>query len=163
LVTESLEARLDRVEAALAIIQIEGQYCRLWDSADAEGWASLYTDDGIFEAEPVDGGQPFVASGRSNLIRMCERFHEQSVGLHLIGLPDLEFDDEGARARLHFQFRGMSRKGSPRIWDNFGLYDVRYVRLPAGWRISRRTERAVSRDTEVAFGGFYGLGEGELT
>jgi SnoaL-like domain len=157
----SLETRLDRVEAALAIIQVEGQYCRLWDSADAEGWAGLYTEDGIFEAEPVEGGERFVAAGRPSLITMCQRFHEHSVGLHVIGLPDIEFDDKGARARLHFQFRGMSKHGSPRIWDNFGIYDVRYVRSALAWRISRRAERAVSRDSGAAFGGFYGHGQAD--
>lgn len=154
--SESLATRIDRVEATLAIIQVEGQYCRLWDSADAEGWAGLYTEDGIFEAEPVDGGEKFVAAGRPNLIAMCKRFHEQSVGLHIIGMPDIEFDDKGARARLHFHFRGMSRQGSPRTWDNFGIYDVLYVRSAPAWRISRRAERAVSRDSRTAFGGFYG-------
>jgi uncharacterized protein (TIGR02246 family) len=153
---DSLEARLERVEAVLAIQQLEGEYCRRWDAGDGAGWADLYTEDGSFEAEPENDGDRFIAAGRDALAAMCTNFYAHSAGLHIIGLPDIELTSDGARARLHFRFRGMSRNSPPKVWDNYGHYEVTYVKTADGWRMARRIERAISKDTQQVFSGFYG-------
>ena len=41
------------VAAHLAILNLEGEYARTWDTVDPEGWAGLFTREGVFEMLPV--------------------------------------------------------------------------------------------------------------
>lgn len=36
----------------LAILDLEARSAKTWDLADAEGWADLFTPDGVFEGFP---------------------------------------------------------------------------------------------------------------
>jgi hypothetical protein len=48
-----LSKRLVEVEARLEIINLEAEYARSWDVGDANGWASVFTENGTFEMAPV--------------------------------------------------------------------------------------------------------------
>jgi 3-phenylpropionate/cinnamic acid dioxygenase small subunit len=145
------------MEAIQEIIQLEGRYCRLWDSADSNGWAELYVEDGVFEIQTDDPANGRHVKGRTRLAEMCANFHKDARGLHQIGLPEIEIHDDRAHAWLHFRFRGVSRHNNLRVWDNFGYYDVSYVHDGAVWRIVHRLERPVSRDDHSVYSGFYEL------
>ena len=40
------DAIADAIADRLAILQLEADYARTWDTRDAAGWAGLFTDDG---------------------------------------------------------------------------------------------------------------------
>lgn len=151
------ESRLSRLEAVQEITKIEGSYCRTWDSGDGLGWASLYTDDGIFEIEAVGEDAGRVYTGRAELAEFCTSSRANFRGLHLNAIPEISAEDDSAQAYVHFHFRGVSRTGPPRQIDNYGVYRVTYSRLSGQWLIKRRVERLLGTDQKTAFAGWYGL------
>jgi 3-phenylpropionate/cinnamic acid dioxygenase small subunit len=64
----ALEARLEEAEARLAIMDLEAEYARAWDAGDAEGWAAVFTEDGVFDMAGV-GNQLLAHTGESATTR----------------------------------------------------------------------------------------------
>ena len=84
--------QLAALEAQLAILNLEGEYARTWDIGDAEGWASLFTEDGVFEMAAV-GKRPLQRyEGRSALANFCRTINASYQGLHLMHVPSLSID-----------------------------------------------------------------------
>jgi len=148
-----LARRLEVAEARLAVYDLEGSYARAWDTADAAGWAALFTEDGLFETAAV-GDEPGRAfRGRAELEGICRQYTGSVTGLHLLGLPQVTVDGDRATSRLHFGFRSV-RRSSPDatgLAEVSGYYDTTYARGPSGWRIARRYEKAVTRSRAVFF------------
>ena len=143
---------MKRLEAHLAILNLEGEYARTWDIGDAAGWASLFTEDGVFEMVAV-GNTPSVRhEGREALSSFCRVVNESYQGLHLIHVPSLRFGDSGdsddsdVRGWVHFEFR--ARRGVELLYVA-GVYRVLYRHTPDGWRIHHRLEQAVQQGSSA--------------
>lgn len=135
-----------------AICNLEGRYAHTWDTGDADGWAALFTADGAFEMTGV-GTRPTVRyEGTADLAQFCRTIHERVKGLHLIHTPAVEIDGDRAEGWVHFEFRSHDpRAGFAELSSTMGVYHVRYVRTPDGWRMHERIETAVSRDVASYF------------
>lgn len=138
-----------RIEAHLALLNLEGEYARTWDTGDAEGWASLFTADGIFEMAAAGQMPAARIEGSDALADFCRTTNESYEGIHLIHTPSLEIEPLQARGWLHFEFRA---RHEGELLHVCGVYQVLYRKTSEGWRIHHRYERAVQRDDE-----FYGI------
>jgi hypothetical protein len=133
---------LAALEARLAILNLEGEYARTWDIGDAEGWASLFTEQGVFEMAAV-GKRPVERhAGRVALADFCRSINESYQGLHLMHVPSLSIDTSEARGWMHFEFR--ARRGDELLYVA-GIYKVLYHKGDEGWRMHHRFEQAVQR------------------
>jgi hypothetical protein len=96
-----LEARIRRLEDIEAIRALKARYCNLADRGfngaghDDEAFASLFTDDGVFE------GSAGPLQGRAAIRERARAFHPLSM--HLVMNPEIEVDGDrrrpGARRR----------------------------------------------------------------
>jgi hypothetical protein len=127
----------------LDLMALEAAYCATFDSKDAEGWASLFTADGSFEAakfERASGGNPTV--GRTALVQKCATYEGNS--LHLMGLPSFTLSGDQASARITYVSVVTNRSdevSSTRV--THGYYDVDYLRTSVGWAIHRRVSHVL--------------------
>lgn len=138
--------------ARLELLQLEGSYGRLWDLADAEGWARLFTSDGVFEVEETGsraGG--VVVRGTDGLEDFCRKTNELFPGLHLLNIPVLDITGDEARGWLTFAFHCVQGADVRYV---AGFYRVRYERGAEGWRIAHRVERAVMRSSHAFIAGY---------
>jgi hypothetical protein len=139
----------------LAILQLEGEYARTWDSQDADGWAACFTGDGAFEMGSTPGGLPAMRfAGRAELTEFCRRGSGRYEGIHLLSAPSLTFDDDAPRAWgwVHFSYHDRDRK-TDAVRHVVGVYAVTYERGDDGeWRMALRREQAVMN--EAGFHGF---------
>ncbi len=133
------------VAAHLAILNLEGEYARTWDTVDPEGWAGLFTREGIFEMLPVGNTPGDFYQGREALADFCRRINASYRGLHLIHAPSIRVEGDSARGWIHFEFRSIS--GST-LGNVAGIYQVDYRRTDEGWRIQHRIEQAVARSSD---------------
>jgi hypothetical protein len=135
----TLEQRLKATEDRLAILDLEGAYGQAYDSKQGALWASLFTEDGIYQGRQLAGmpAQNFV-QGRENLARFCEE--EPLSGMHFTHAPHITLNGNEATGRVHFQFQasGVDAYGRTQSRAVSGYYDIAYVRTTGGWRIRRR-------------------------
>lgn len=142
----SLESRVRAVEDRLALMDLEGLYGRLYDSRDAEAWASLFVEDGVYEGRRL-AGMPAqnAVRGRRNLAEFCAT--EPLNGMHTMHMPHLVIEGDRATGRVHFTFdaSGTDPHGRRNYRSVVGYYDIAYVRVDEGWRIRRRVTTYLQR------------------
>ena len=151
----------DEVADRLAILQLEAEYARTWDSQDADGWAACFTDDGAFEMGTVPDGLPAMRfAGRAELTEFCRRGSGRYEGIHLLSAPSLTFDRnaDGDAARawgwIHFSYYDRDRKTGA-VRHVVGVYAVTYAREQeddGAWRMELRREQAI-----MSGGAFHGF------
>ena len=138
----NLEDRLD-------ILQKIAEYSYTFDGKDAEGWAALFTEDGVWDSifkeqetptEHLVGRKAIRewASNRHKIIPDTYRsFHHQS------GTIFDELTGDAARTRTMVILTGHDMSGdydpakTARITIT-GIYHDDWVKTPAGWRIKKR-------------------------
>lgn len=144
----------DEIVSRLELLELEGQYARLWDLGDAAGWANLFEEDGIFEMAPSCG--PVVRfSGRAALAEFCDNITADYRGVHVIGLPSLEIEGDNARAYVAFHWIGISSpsRRAQEQRQTSGYYEVQYQRNKSGtWKMTLRIERPISSTRAQCFG-----------
>ena len=146
-------------KARMEILGLEGAYAHTWDTVNAQGWADLFTDDGVFFSVGVSPElAEYQFQGRDQLAGFCRMVNIdwQWRGMHLIHAPHLEIRGNQAEGWINFEFLS-SHSGD--IGHTAGVYHVFYVRTSDGWRIAKRIERIV----EHTVGGvttWYGYPEG---
>ena len=133
------------VAAHLAILNLEGEYARTWDTVDPEGWAGLFTREGVFEMLPVGNLPAGFYQGREALAEFCRRINASYRGLHLIHVPSIRVEGDSASGWIHFEFRSISGSTQGSV---AGIYQVDYRRTDEGWRIEHRIEQAVARSSD---------------
>ena len=133
------------LRAHLAILNLEGEYARTWDTVDPEGWAALFTQDGVFEMLPVGNTPGAFYQGRDALADFCQRINASYRGLHLIHVPSIRIEGLRAQGWIHFEFRSI--RGST-LGNVVGIYQVDYRMSDEGWRIEHRIEQAVARSSD---------------
>ena len=150
---DTADAPADDIADRLAILQLEADYARTWDTRDAAGWAGLFTDDGAFELGGLGDDPSYRFAGRDRLLRFCEKVGGRQEGIHLLSAPSLAFDPDGVTARgwVHFQYhdRNHETHAQRRV---LGVYAVTYRRTAEGWRMAQRREQPVAIDDR--FGDF---------
>ncbi|MCB0997609.1 MAG: nuclear transport factor 2 family protein [Acidimicrobiales bacterium] len=153
----TIEERLQAVEDRLAIIELEAQYAASFDARDGEAWARLFTEDGIYQPRQTAGAPSVsVVQGRAALRDYCAS--APYSGVHFLHLPQVTFDGDTARARIHLEFFGVFEAPGNPFLRMAGYYDVAYRRTPEGWRIERKVTTTFARDQVSAFGYLPGSG-----
>ena len=147
----SLEARVERLEAIQEIIDLEAQYCRRWDADDGDGWAALFTPDGVFHCVDLVGRPGFTRTGRADLSAFCQEFQLGMARLHLVTTYEIAVDGPAATARTSFECHRAALGDHPHIGMLSGYYETEYLRLDEGWRIALRTEHLVFNREETYY------------
>ena len=125
------------------IINLEARYVMCWDQADGDGWADVFTPDGVFEVVPVGNRAPFAARGRQELAKFCAGFNSKYIGVHLPSLPYIEVAGDEATGHVNFHFVAIGRLAAAHTTTRTatGHYRVRYRRTGGGWRMAHRLEK----------------------
>jgi hypothetical protein len=161
--TIDLEKRIAALEERvqiLDILQLEGEYSRSWDFGSGEEWASLFTEDGVFvmrpavSVAPLPAGQGAKIEGRGALAEFRAAFDSGWSFLHQMHLPSCRINGETAEAVMFFEcpIKASDNEGRAAISREVGIYKVQYRRTAEGWKIARRIEEALRRDSMFYFG-----------
>lgn len=124
------------------ILNLEALYARCWDRNDAEGWAGVFAEDGIFEIAPAGDRAPLRVQGRPALARFCADFNAVHQGVHLPSIPWLRFEDDRAFGHLNFHFTAVARHSPTHTVNRVatGHYEVTYHRMDGRWLMAHRIE-----------------------
>ena len=130
---ETLEARIDRLEAVEAIKKLKHQYCAYCDDGyDPEGIASLFVEDAVWDAGEAFGRY----EGRAAIKEFFRGVSKQIVfAAHLVVNERIEVDGDRARGDWCLIMPGtMIDDDGKRVahWLS-GVYDDRYVRIDGRW------------------------------
>lgn len=146
-----LEERLWRIESTLDIQRLEARYSHTWDASDHDGWADVFTEDGIFHCVDLVGRPGFLHRGRHQLAAFCKDFQTGMERLHLINTYNIEVDGDAARGRTTFECHRVEIGSHPAIGLVTGFYDTYYVYTDSGWKIKKRTEHLLFMREERYF------------
>jgi len=140
---ELLEARVRRLEDAERIRTLLVEYARRLDDADYAGYAELFAEDGILEAQL---GQ---AQGREAIRSLLEMRLQPRQGaparpkaFHLVGSPTIEIDGDSATSAVLWAYVTHDEAGFPLLLQ-LGHYRDELRREGERWRFRRRR---ISRD-----------------
>ena len=131
----------------LVILEVIAQYSYTYDGRDADGFAQLFTDDGIFEVMYAGGSQPELRlESRAAIRAWAFQRHQQVVK----GIQDRHFQSgtlfdvltpETAQTRTMVLITHQGANDlTPRPVLS-GVYDDRWHKTQSGWRIAQRTLR----------------------
>jgi uncharacterized protein (TIGR02246 family) len=114
-----------------SIKQVKARYVRCADTKDWEGFASILTDDYLFDSE---GG---VVQGREEVIAMVSRSLESASTVHHVFNPEITFTgpDTAEVVWPMEDYVRMSLNGQPYAFHGCGHYTDSYVRTDDGWRL----------------------------
>lgn len=115
-----------------------------WDRADGDGWAGVFTPDGVFEVAPVGKREPYIARGHAALAAFCVEFNREIVGVHLPAMPFIDVDGDRATGHVNFHFVGVGRHAPAHTTRRtaIGHYEVEYHRVDGTWLMAHRLEKA---------------------
>ncbi|MEI9850610.1 MAG: nuclear transport factor 2 family protein [Sphingomonas sp.] len=133
---DSIEARLGRVEDALAIERILVDYAALLDGRDYAGYAALFTPDGEWANAAVSN------KGRDAIRAMLEKMlgpagAPNRSNYHIVSNPRIALDGDRATATSRYLFVMRGADGRP-VASLAGIYRDELVRLDGNWMIRRR-------------------------
>ena len=142
-----LAAKITALEDRLAIIEVEGQYARTYDSRDGEAWAALFTPDGVYQARDATPERGQYVAGRDALADFCS--NAPFDGIHLLHLPSITLAGNRATSRVHMEFLGWWHGDGSPVLRMVGYYDVEYVRDGNRWMIAHRVTSAMARENRT--------------
>ena len=128
----------------LAISDLVHAYCQGVDRLDAEGVASLFTEDGSFVAYATPGAdEPTSRSqGRAAITKAIGMARHYRQTTHTVGNHLAAVDGDRARGETRvvaYHVLGDEHAETLLVWHIRYLDD--YVRGPKGWRIQERVLR----------------------
>jgi uncharacterized protein (TIGR02246 family) len=137
-----MEARLRRLEDAEEIRRLLLEYARLLDAGDYRGYAELFADDGVLEAQlgRAAGRDAIVALLEERLASAPDRPRRRAF--HLVGNATIEVGEDTATSVALWAYLTHDDDGFPMILQ-LGHYRDDLVRERGAWRFKRR---AISRD-----------------
>jgi uncharacterized protein (TIGR02246 family) len=142
----ALEQRLHRVEDELAISRLMASYGPLVDAGDAAAVADLWTEDGQYEVEG------WHMRGRTDVAAMVQSpAHQGLIGAgsaHFLAPVWVDVDGDQAVAVCESILIRHSDDGGYRVW-RAGANHVTLRRTAGGWRIVKRTSRALDGSQEA--------------
>lgn len=130
---------MSNLEHRQAIAEQLGRYSLAFDAHDADGWAALFTVDGVFEVRAGGNPEPiFRAQGTEQL----RAFAANSPHLihHITGLVFDEILADSARARATV----LGTWASPEDGTLYthGTYEQRWSKTADGWRLAYQLFRS---------------------
>ena len=141
------------IQARLEITDHLTQYSYRWDSKDSNGFAELFTDDGIMErwraGRLVDGSQ---VVGRHAILGYAKASHEgrladRQTRHHFSGLVFLELSAEAAVTENMALITHQTAEDRVPFISSSGVYRNTWKKTADGWRITKRvlvTDRFVA-------------------
>lgn len=133
---ESVEARLERIEADLAIRRVIADYAYYLDHRDYAGYASIFTLDGEWRNATVS------RKGRDAIKAMAGMMGpegaENKANYHLVSNPQVDVTGNTAIATSRYLFVTRAKDGTPQP-SLVGIYRDEFVKLDGKWLIKRRT------------------------
>jgi hypothetical protein len=133
--TADLAERIGRIEDLLAIQDLQALYARYADNGwpgavgDSTALAGLFAPDGVWSSERVG-----TFTGREEII-VGLGGGSMPFSMHLLMSPHIMIEGDQASGTWRALF-ALTTGGGDALWAGGG-YQVSYVRLPEGWRISR--------------------------
>ena len=134
--SESLEARLARLESLQEIQQLFIDYGLALDEGDFDRYASLFATDGSIALGPMG-----KAAGRVAIRELMERTMEGRVGRsrHIVSSPQISIDQSGESATSQVMWTVIHRgdDGQP-VLTMMGRHHDELTRENGVWKIKRR-------------------------
>jgi hypothetical protein len=112
-------------------------YPHTFDSRVADGWARLFTDDGIFEVRMPSADTPmFRIQGSEQLRAFCS--NAPRLLHHITGLVFDELLTDSARTRAVVMGTWTSPvDGNPALYTH-GTYEQNWLKVQGTWRLARQ-------------------------
>lgn len=138
------------VEDRLAIQEVIATYSHTYDSKDAEAFAQLFVEDGIFEVVVPGGSSPRVRlSSRAAIREWAAQRHELNAGTqarhYQSGLLFDELTTETASSRIMLLLTTQGALDAVPRLNLGGVYHDAWRKTGEGWRLAHRVAR-VDRD-----------------
>jgi uncharacterized protein (TIGR02246 family) len=114
----------------LAIRDLCARYNRYADAGDGEGWASVFTEDGVFEMVGVGS-----IRGRQALAAQCAAY---PLVVHTTTDPLVEVNGDEAQQSSRMIAHRRAADGSAVVLLSTGMVYDDLVRTADGWRIKKR-------------------------
>lgn len=135
--SESLEARVRRLEDLEAIRDLKARYAQYCDDGyDPDGIASLFTEDGVWEASFPPG----IYRSREEIREFFTGVSKEFVwALHYVVRPTIEISESGDSAEGSWYFLGpmtIRDEGKDVPILVTGIYRDRYVKRDGRWWIT---------------------------
>lgn len=132
--TDSIEARLRRLEDLQAIHQLFIDYGEHLDAGDFKAYAELFADDGEVLLGPMGR-----ATGRQEIKALMTGMLSGSVGttFHIVSSPRVLLDGDTATSTVMWSVATAADDGLARI-SMVGHHSDDLVRTHDGWRFQRR-------------------------
>jgi hypothetical protein len=131
----------------LDILAVIAQYAYTYDGRDADGFAQLFTEDGIFEVRYAGSSQPeLLLTSRAAILAWVLQRHQQVVK----GIQDRHYQSgtvfdvltpEQAQTRTMVLITHQGANDPTPRPVLSGVYHDRWHKTPSGWRIAQRTLR----------------------
>lgn len=123
-------------EDRLEIYELYSRWCVLLNTGDEEGWARLFTDDGVWEFAHLG----VRAVGREALRAFAAEVHARERGLtrHYMHNVLLEGHGSEVHGRADIELLDLRTDGDARIVKT-ARYEDRIVATDGGWRFAQRS------------------------
>ncbi|MDP3745809.1 MAG: nuclear transport factor 2 family protein [Phenylobacterium sp.] len=134
----SLEKTVQELKDRVDILETMYEYCRHADNLDPASMVALFVDDCV--ANFVPGSDEYTLRGKAQLGKMLSDALGVTVsGSHHISNAEIRFDTPDQVTFHSYMYSWQRFTGFPATADchRWGRYENRFVRTPAGWRISR--------------------------
>jgi uncharacterized protein (TIGR02246 family) len=127
--TDSLEARIQRLEDIEAIRRLKLRQMSALDAGDPVGVSEVYTEDALWEGggEVRDGRQVIREVMTRNMARTRWFFH-------VVENAEIDVDDDGVHARGNWKLLEWYLSEGKRFWM-LGRFDDRYRKQDGQWLI----------------------------
>ena len=132
--TETLDARVQRLEDLLEIHQLFVDYGLALDAGDFDTYASLFAKDGEVLIGPMGR-----AKGREEIQALMTGMLSGGVGssFHIISSPQVQLDGDTATSQVMWSVVNLGDDGQARL-TMLGRHRDDLVREDGRWKIARR-------------------------
>jgi uncharacterized protein (TIGR02246 family) len=133
--SESLEARVTRLEDLLAINQLFVDYGEHLDAGDFEAYAQLFAEDGEVRLGPMGR-----ATGRAEIQALMTAVLADRVGetFHIVSSPRVALDGDRATSTVMWSVASLADDGLARV-SMVGHHLDELVKHDGRWYFQRRT------------------------
>lgn len=124
------------LEAHLAISKVKARYCRMLDTKDWAGFATLFTEDLVLDVS--EGTSVPVMRGRETALQQVQAMVGSARTVHQVHTPEIDVQGDEAHVIWAMQDRVVwdePRRGLASI-TGYGHYHERYVRQNGEWKIA---------------------------
>lgn len=135
-------------EDILAIQQAITNYSYTFDSGNAEGWANIFTGDGVWEFYGIGENSPSTKLDGYEALRQFaeQRYRDRPEGVrsyhHQSGILFDELTSDTARTRVMLVLTVQSAGERTARVLTTGIYHDQWRKTPKGWRLEYRALRA---------------------